>query len=57
MTHILVLFIYYFTNFFCTRKPAYNRVSIAIVISWRRKRKQFHRSEWFRFLFCRIVYH
>jgi len=56
LTYILVLFIY-ITKLFCTRKPAYNRVSTAIVISRWRKRKQFHRSKWFHFLFCRIAYH
>jgi len=58
MTHNLVHFIYYITKFFVKgSQHTTNRVSIAIVISWWRKRKQFHRSERFRFLFCRSAYH
>jgi len=58
MTHISVLFIYYITEVFVqVNQHTTNRVSIAIVISWWREQKQFHRSEWFRFLFCRIAYH
>jgi len=57
MTHISVLFIYYITKFFVQgNQHTTNRVSIAIVISWWRKWKQFHRGEWFRFPFCRIAY-
>jgi len=52
MTHILVLFIYFITKFFIQGNEHKNRVSIAIVISWWRKRKQFHQSEWFVFDFA-----
>jgi len=52
MTHISVLYIYYITKVFCTRNVAYNRVSIAIVISWWRKCKQFHWSNGFVFFFA-----
>jgi len=53
MTHISVLFIYITKFFVQANQHTTNRVRIAIVISWWRKRKQFHRSEWFRFLFWR----
>ena len=58
MRHISILFIYHITKFFVQgNQHTTNRVSIAIVISWWRKRKQFHQSEWFSFLFCPIAYH
>jgi len=42
-------FIYYTTKVFMYKETSIQQtVSIAIVISWRRKCKQFHRSEWFR---------
>jgi len=57
--HIFRYFLYTTSlNFFVLgNQHTTNRVRIAIVISWWRKRKQFHQSEWFHFLFCRIVYH
>jgi len=59
MTHnISVLFIYYITKFFVQgNQHTTNRVSRPICYIMVIKRKQFHRSKWFRFLFFRIAYH
>jgi len=58
MTHISVLFMYYVTKFFVQGNSIQQRVSIAIVISWWRKRKQFHRSEWLFSIsrFCTLIF-